>query len=144
MFYDKSGFCLQVGKALIHIRWLLHLLSAHSQPSQPVQCSLKFGTKKSEMASNFSETEWKVWETPEIVEKLLPFLDPESIFALARFHEKIPAILQGTFIWSQFIRRTSPFTDDRSELENVNQNKTQVSDIIFTCTLWSTTLLKLD
>ena len=56
----------------------------------------------------------------------MPLLDPESILALARFHEKIPAILQGTFIRNQFIRRFSPLTDERSELENVNQQDIEV------------------
>ena len=50
-----------------------------------------------------SEVEEIFWETPELVEKLLSLLDPESTLALAQCHKKIPGILQGQLIWNQLI-----------------------------------------
>ena len=61
------------------------------------------------MATKLSE---KFWETPELVEKLLPFLDPESTLNLAQIQDKVPSVLQGALIWYQFIRRASPFTNE--------------------------------
>ena len=63
----------------------------------------------------------KFWETPELVEKLLPFLDPDSTLTLARCYKKVPGILQGTCIWNQFIRRACPFTDEGNALQRRRQ-----------------------
>ena len=62
------------------------------------------------MASKLSEAEKKFWLTRELVEKLLPFLDPESTLNLAQSREEVPGILQAPLIWNQFIRRASLFT----------------------------------
>ena len=48
----------------------------------------------------------KFWEIPELVEKLLPFLDLESTFHLAQAHELTQDILQGSHIWNKLIKRT--------------------------------------
>ena len=65
------------------------------------------------MAAKLSEAEKKFWESsPELVEKLLPFLDTESTLNLAQSQEKVPDILQGPLLWSQVIMRASPFTDE--------------------------------
>ena len=73
------------------------------------------------MASKMSEVEKIFWETPELAEKLLPFLDPESTFNLAQCQKKIPAILEGPCIWNQFIRRACPFSDEIDGLPNISQ-----------------------
>ena len=65
-------------------------------------------TSSFEMASEMLEAEKKVWETPEVVEELLPFLDPESTLNLAQCQENVPGILQGSLLWNQFIRRACP------------------------------------
>ena len=48
----------------------------------------------------------KFWEIPELVEKLLPFLDLESTFHLAQTHQLTQDILQGSHIWNKLIMRT--------------------------------------
>ena len=50
-----------------------------------------------------------VWAMPELVEKILPFLDPESILSLARSEVMDRNILQGTHVWNMLIRRSYPF-----------------------------------
>ena len=54
------------------------------------------------------EAQKKFWETPELLEKLLHFLDPESTYHLAQAHDLTKTVLQGQFIWNQFIRRSCP------------------------------------
>ena len=73
------------------------------------------------MASKMSEVVKIFWETPELVEKLLPFLDPESTLTLVMCNKKILRILEGSFIWNQFIRRACPFSDERDGLPNISQ-----------------------
>ena len=56
------------------------------------------------------EAEKKFWETPgpELLENLLHFLDPESTYQLAQAHDLTKTVLQGQFIWNQFIRQSCP------------------------------------
>ena len=54
------------------------------------------------------EAEKKFWRSPELVEGLLHFLDPPSILQLGQAHPLTTGILQGTYIWSRFIRRSCP------------------------------------
>lgn len=54
------------------------------------------------------------WETPELAEKILPFLDLESTLRLAQSEVLNRNILQGSFVWNQLIRRSSPL--DRPEV----------------------------
>ena len=56
-----------------------------------------------------SEAEKKFWRSPELVESLLPFLDPPSILQLGQAHPLTAGVLQGTKPWSRFIRRTCPY-----------------------------------
>ena len=48
----------------------------------------------------------KFWATPELVEKLFPFLDVESTLHLAQVHQLTRDILQGSFAWNKLIRRS--------------------------------------
>ena len=48
----------------------------------------------------------KFWGTPELVDKLLPFLDLESTLHLAQVHELTRDILQGSFGRNKLISRT--------------------------------------
>ena len=68
------------------------------------------------MYSKLSKAREKFWITPELVEKLLPFLDPESILVLAQCYETVAGVLQGTCIWNQFIRRAFLDQENRSHL----------------------------
>ena len=53
-----------------------------------------------------SEAARMFFETPELVEKLLPFLDLKSTLHLARTHVLTQNILAGSRIWNKLIRRT--------------------------------------
>ena len=53
----------------------------------------------------------KFWETPELVEKLLPFLDHKSTYILAQAHVKTRNILQGSYSWNKLIRRCCPYDE---------------------------------
>ena len=47
----------------------------------------------------------KFWGTPELVEKLVFFLDLESIKQLAKSHKLTRQILGKNFVWNQLIKR---------------------------------------
>ena len=49
-----------------------------------------------------------MWQTPELVEGLLPFLDPASTLELALAHKKTRSILKGSRVWKSLIKRSSP------------------------------------
>ena len=53
-----------------------------------------------------NEAEVKFWETPELVEKILPFLDLEATKRLAQAHGLTRRILQGKLAGSKLIRRS--------------------------------------
>ena len=58
--------------------------------------------------SGSREAERKVWQTPELIEGLLPFLDPASTLELALAHKKTRSILKGSRVWKHLIKRSSP------------------------------------
>ena len=78
------------------------------------------------MASKVSVAGKKFWKTPELVEKLLPFLDLKSTLTLAQCQKKILRILEGSCIWNQFIKRACPFSDEKDDLQNVSQKNVDV------------------
>ena len=49
--------------------------------------------------------EKKFWEIPELVERLLDFLDLPSTLHLAQIHELTRKILQGSLAWNKLIKR---------------------------------------
>ena len=55
-----------------------------------------------------SEAEAKFWQMPELIEGLLLYLDPMSTLRLAQAHEKTQNILQGSRVWNNLIKRSSP------------------------------------
>ena len=79
-----------------------------------------------------SEAEKKFWRSPELVESLLPFLDPPSILQLGRAHPLTAGVLQGTCTWTRFIRRTCPYPppDPLTLEEKVEQLVGEVRPII--------------
>ena len=56
-----------------------------------------------------SEAAKKFWTTPELVEGLLPFLDPPSLLKLSKAHPLIVGIMLGPYNWISFVRRTCPY-----------------------------------
>ena len=66
------------------------------------------------MAASGPEAEEKFWKTPELVEGLLPHLDPPSTLELAKVHPLTSGILQGISDWNRFIRRSCPFPPPNS------------------------------
>ena len=58
----------------------------------------------------------KFWETPELVEMLLPFLDVKTTQNLAQSHLLNIQILQGSLVWNKLIRRTVPSDQNLLEL----------------------------
>ena len=61
------------------------------------------------MSSRKAETIF--WNTPELIENLLRFLDPATIVCLARSHGFTLKILQGSVPWGNLIRRCCPQGD---------------------------------
>ena len=59
------------------------------------------------------------WKTPELIERLLPFLDSRSTARLAQAHEKTLNILQGCVPWGKLIKRS------RSEADNGNSDPSE-------------------
>ena len=61
------------------------------------------------------ETEHKFWMIPEMIAKLLPFLDLKSTLCLAHAHEKTHNVLKGAMVFNKLLKRNSPLT----KLDNV-------------------------
>ena len=59
----------------------------------------------------------KVWATPELAEKILPFLNFESILRLAQSELLNRDILQGPCVWNKLIRRR--WGNDRPEVVKI-------------------------
>lgn len=81
--------------------------------------------------------ERKFWNSPDHVEKLLPFLDASSTLNLAQAqaqanpkqHPLITEILIGTFNWTRFIKRTCPDLANLGK-QNLEQKKAEMGPII--------------
>ena len=69
--------------------------------------------------------EKKFWKIPELVEKLITFLDAESVSELAQAHQLTVQVLQGTHSWNKLVRRTCPYYVHRNipeELDHVTDS----------------------
>ena len=53
----------------------------------------------------------KFWETPELVEKLLPYLDLSTTKLLAESHKLTRKILKKAVNWNKLIQRILPLED---------------------------------
>ena len=60
---------------------------------------------------NCKQASVKFWETPELIEKLLPYLDLKSTVCLAQTHVMTQNILEGRCIWNKLVRRSCPFIE---------------------------------
>ena len=52
------------------------------------------------------------WNTPELIEKLLPYLDPSSTKCLAEAHDLTQETLLRDLVWSKLVRRAFPFSNN--------------------------------
>ena len=80
-----------------------------------------------------NEAEKRFWKTPELVERLLPFLDPPSILTLAQAHPLTTGVIQGTYNWGRFIRRSCPYATPNLQLsleEKIEQKVGELKPII--------------
>ena len=55
------------------------------------------------------------WLTPELVDKLVPFLDAKSLSSLAQASKFAARVLEGDSVWSKLVRRCVPYTENRPE-----------------------------
>ena len=62
------------------------------------------------MSSAQQETEPKFLMIPEMVAKLLPFLDLKSTLCLAQTHKKTRNVLEGALVFKKLLKRNSPLT----------------------------------
>ena len=60
------------------------------------------------MSSEGNSAEKKFWRSPELIEALLPFIDPPSTRCLAQVHPLSLDILQSAFVWNKLITRSIP------------------------------------
>ena len=77
------------------------------------------------MSCEQSEVEKKFWETPELINNLLLFLDLKSILHLARAHKITQNILERTYVWNKLIKRSCPYIqrpyhDSQPKIDAVN------------------------
>ena len=56
------------------------------------------------------ETEHRFWMIPEMIAKLLPFLNLKSTLCLAQAHEETQNVLEGALIFKKLLERSSPLT----------------------------------
>ena len=76
------------------------------------------------------EASKKFWESPELLEKLLPFLDPETTLHLAKTHKMTRAILQKSYIWKKLIRRSCPYGERELSYEQVQSRIDLVKGLV--------------
>ena len=50
----------------------------------------------------------KFWQTPELVDTLLTFLDGDSILCLAICHDLTKKVSQKSTVWTKVVKRTCP------------------------------------
>ena len=62
-----------------------------------------------EMDDEEMDAEAKFWEIPELMENLLPFLDPYSTLCLVQSKVCSLQFLNGGIVWRRLVRRTCPY-----------------------------------
>ena len=55
-----------------------------------------------------SEAEKKFWRTPELVDRLMPFLDGQSTLSLVKALPLALAIVKGKSSWIKLVKRVCP------------------------------------
>ena len=72
------------------------------------------------MASGKDSAEWKFWRTPELVDKLLTFLDAGSTKLLAESHDLTLEILEQAFNWDKMTKRNFPVGENFDLVQDAN------------------------
>ena len=72
------------------------------------------------------EAERKFWRTPELIERLLLFLDAESTLVLAQSHVRTLNVMEGGWVWNKFIARICPYDEDDNECVKEPEKKLDV------------------
>ena len=75
------------------------------------------------------------WNTPELIEKLLPYLDPSSTKCLAEAHDLTQETLLRDLVWSKLVRRAFPYSNntrwgEEGELEVVTRKARALAEIL--------------
>ena len=105
-------------------------LEGVSLPEKSLNCPIERKTVRN-MSRN--EAEKRFWKPPELAEGLLPFLDPSSILTLAQAHPLTTGVIQGTYNWGRFIRRSCPYATPNLQLsleEKIEQKVGELKPII--------------
>ena len=62
------------------------------------------------MSDGFQSAEKMFWKTPELVDKLIHFLNAESVSRLAEVHQLTAQVLQDTSsTWNKLVKRNCPY-----------------------------------
>ena len=61
-----------------------------------------------DLSDGFQSAEKMFWKTPELVDKLIHFLNAESVSRLAEVHQLTAEVLQGTSTWDKLVKRSCP------------------------------------
>ena len=75
------------------------------------------------MARGYKAAEYNFWKNPELVEKLLFFLDPGSLKCLAGAHKLTLETLQRAPAWKKLLRRTFLYGKNRFRNETKLEEK---------------------
>ena len=84
-------------------------------------------SKPKNMSGTGEGAEWKFWRIPELVERLLLFLDTGSTSRLAKVHPLTMEILQSPLGWRKLLRKSFPCKtiihseQDRVEIQHLTQ-----------------------
>ena len=64
------------------------------------------------MSGGGRDAETKFWRMPELVEMLLPLLDPMSVLNLGKLHHPTLELIQRSIVWNKLLRNTIPDNKD--------------------------------
>ena len=64
------------------------------------------------MSREGRNAETKFWRMPELVEMLLPLLDPLSVINLGKLHHPTLELIQRSIVWNKLLRNTIPDNKD--------------------------------
>ena len=100
--------------------WVSCYLQSHSFTPQlvaePGSTLWGLDSNRSKRMSTSQEEAMKIfWLTPELVEKLVPFLDAKSLSSLAQASKFTAQVLQGDTVWSKLVLRCVLYTENRPE-----------------------------
>ena len=77
-----------------------------------------------------ASAEKKFWKMPELVTKLVSFLDGQSTLVLAQAHQLTLEVVQQPFVWNQLVRRSYPYSDWPVEEADVLRKRAEVMVLV--------------